>query len=31
MILLGGDFAVHVALDEVSLNVLIGSSHFGLT
>lgn len=31
MILLGGDFAVHVALDEISPNALVGSSHFRLT
>lgn len=31
MILSGGDFAAHVALDEISPTALIGSSHFRLT
>lgn len=30
MILLGGDFTVHVALDELSPDALIGSSRFRL-
>lgn len=31
MILLGGDFAAHGALDELSPYASIGSSHFRLT